>query len=118
MPIKADWIEFSKETISLIHPKDTGVYECGYRKGNRVVYIGKGLLRSRLLKHTEEVKFLGVTHFRKRKTEDADDAERRLMDNFCKVHNGSRPKLNIQKPTMKNSSRQPYVPLDKIKTLL
>jgi len=118
MPIKADWTEFKLENIRLLSNNLVGVYECGCKRGDRVLYIGKGNIRARLLDHIEKKRFLDVvTHFRKRKTEDFDDAERRLMGSFCKAHNGKRPILNKQKPTMKNSS-QIYVPLDRVKTLL
>jgi len=118
MPIKTDWIEFKIENIRALPADLVGVYECGCKRGNKVLYIGKGVIRNRLLNHIEKKKFLdAVTHFRKRKTDDPDGAERRLMDSFCKTHNGKRPLLNIQKPTVKKSS-QIYVPLDRVKTLL
>jgi hypothetical protein len=97
MPIKADWIEFKKENIRLIHPNDTGVYECA--KNKKVVYIGKGVLRDRLLKHTEEVRFIGVTHFRKRKINDIDEAVRaegRLLEEYKKRYD-KYPLLNKNK---------------------
>jgi hypothetical protein len=117
MPIKAEWIEFKIENIRALPSDLVGVYECGYKRGNKVVYIGQGLIRQRLLGHTQKVAFVGVTHFRKRRTEDSIEAEARLMDEYRKSHNGNRPKINTQKPTMKNSS-QDYVVLDKIKPLL
>ena len=118
MPIKADWVEFKIENIRTL-PKDLiGVYECGCKRGNKVLYIGKGTIRGRLLDHIEKKRFLdAVTHFRRRKTDDPDGAEGRLMDDFRKSHNGKRPLLNIQKPTAKNTSRI-YVPIDRIRPLL
>ena len=117
MPIKADWTEFKLENIRLLSNNLVGVYECGCKRRNKVLYIGKGKIRERLLDHIEKKKFDMVTHFRKRRTEDFDDAEKRLMDSFCKAHDGKRPILNKQKPTMKNSS-QICVPLDRVKTLV
>lgn len=121
MPIKADWIEFKLENIKTLALNESGVYEVGKQKGNMVLYIGKSdtSIRGRLLDHKEKTKFQICTHFRIRRTapEDAEGAEGRLMDSFCKAHEGKRPKLNIQKPTAKNTSRT-YVPLDRIRTLL
>ena len=118
MPIKADWIEFRLENIRALPSDLVGVYECGCKKGNKVVYIGQGIIRKRLLSHIEKKKFLdAATHFRKRKTDDAVRAEARLIDAFRKSHNGKSPLLNTQKPTMKNSSSNGYV-LDIIKPLL
>ena len=118
MPIKADWTEFKLGSIRNLPADLVGVYECGCKRGDKVLYIGKGTIRARLLDHIEKKRFLdAVTHFRKRKTDDPDGAEGRLMDDFCKRHSGSRPMLNIQKPTAKNSSRV-YVPIDKIKPLI
>ena len=121
MPIKAEWVECKIENIKSLALKESGVYEVGKKRGNVVLYIGMSdtSVRNRLLDHKEKAKFLPCTHFRIRRTlpRDAENAEKRLMDSFCKSHNGNRPELNIQKPTMKNSSRT-YVPLDKVKTLL
>ena len=123
MPIGADWIEFTLPNIKALALKESGVYEVGKKQGNIVLYIGQSdtSIRSRLLDHKEKAKFHQVcTHFRMRRTrpEDAENAEKRLMDAFCKVHDGKRPKLNIQKPTMKNSSRRPHVLIDKIRPLI
>ena len=118
MPIKADWTEFKLENIRLLSNNLVGVYECGCKRGDRVLYIGKGNIRARLLDHVEKKKFLDiVTHFRTRRTDDPKGAEGRLMDDFCKAHDGKRPILNKQKPTAKNSS-DIYVPLDRVKTLI
>jgi len=118
MPIKADWIVFNLKNIRTLPANLVGVYECGCKRGDRVLYIGKGNIRARLLDHIEKKKFLDVvTHFRKRRTDDPKGAEGRLMDNFCKAHNGKRPILNKQKPTAKKPS-DTYVPLDKVRTLL
>lgn len=117
MPIKADWTEFKLENIRLLSNDLVGAYECGCKRGNKVLYIGKGNIRANLIRHTKEAKFALVTHFRKRITDDPDGAEGRLMDAFRKAHNDKKPKLNIQKPTAKNSPK-PYVLLDKVKTLV
>lgn len=101
MPIKADWIEFKIENIRALPADLTGVYECGYKRGNRVVYIGSGEVRARLLSHKTKVAFMGVTHFRKRTINDIDtarEAEARLIKAFCKSNDGKPPKLNTQKP--------------------
>jgi hypothetical protein len=100
MPIKAKWIEFKQENIELIHPNETGVYECGYARGARVVYIGSGSIRARLLSHKQKAKFLGVTHFRKRKTSlsEARRAEEKLLSEFKRKH-GKLPKFNKGKPS-------------------
>ena len=93
-----EWTQFKEENIKLIHPRDTGVYECAKR--NRVVYIGKGVIRSRLLRHTQETSFLGVTRFHIRKTtpEEADKAETRLLLSFKKTH-GELPEINKNTPS-------------------
>jgi hypothetical protein len=117
MPIKADWIPFNPKNIRSLSPSLVGVYECGCKRGDKVLYIGKGNIRERLLDHIEKKKFDAVTHFRKRRTEDPKGAEERLMDAFCKAHNGDTPLLNVQRPTARNSS-QAYVPLDRVRTLL
>lgn len=100
MPIKAKWIEFKKANIELISPSETGVYECGHARGDRVVYIGQGLIRERLLSHKEKTKFIGVTHFRKRKasSSEAPRAEKRLLLDFVKKY-GKLPKLNTNMPS-------------------
>ena len=116
MPIKAEWTEFRLENIRLLPSNLMGVYECGYKRGNKVLYIGEGNIRANLIKHTKETKFVIVTHFRKRKTDDHRRAEGRLMDEYRKAHNGKIPILNVQKPTAKNPPN-PYVLLDKIKTV-
>lgn len=106
MPIKAEWIEFKAENIRALSMDLIGVYECGYKRGNRVVYIGKGKIRERLLDHKEKIAFAGVTHFRKRKTtssEEAKRAETRLINEFCKHNNGNPPKLNTQKPKLRSA---------------
>ena len=106
MPIKDDWIEFKKENIRALPLNLIGVYECGYKRGNIVVYIGKGIIRDRLLDHKEKASFLGITHFRKRKTSSisaAEDAEARLIEQFRKLHNGNPPKLNTNIPKLKKS---------------
>ncbi len=106
MPIKAKWTPFKKVVIEALSLNESGVYEIGKARGNVVLYIGKTdkAIRSRLLEHKEKTKFVPCTHFRKRRTspDDADKAERILMDNFRKLHNGNPPKLNKQKPTMRN----------------
>lgn len=118
MPIKKDWAEFKLENIRNLPADLVGVYECGCKRGDKVLYIGQGAIRARLLMHIEKKRFLDVvTHFRKRKTNDAVSAEKRLMDDFCKTHNGNRPLLNTQKPTMRNASQSYYV-IDKIKPLI
>ena len=76
MPISSEWVEFKKENIRVISSNLIGVYECGYKRGNLVVYIGKGIIRERLLDHKEKASFLGATHFRKRKTSSMSDAVR------------------------------------------
>ena len=48
MPIKAEWIEFNIENVRLLSSDLVGVYECGYKRGSRVLYIGKGNLRANL----------------------------------------------------------------------
>lgn len=118
MPIKAAWNEFRLENIRLLPNNLVGVYECGCKRGDKVLYIGKGAIRGRLLDHIEKKKFLDVvTHFRKRRTDDPDGAEKRLMNAFCKAHNGNAPLLNVQCPTAKNSSK-PYVLIDRVKPLI
>lgn len=118
MPIKADWIVFKLENIRNLSPDLVGVYECGCKRGDRVLYIGKGNIRARVLDHIEKKKFVDiVTHFRTRRTDDPDGAEKRLMDAFCKVHNGNAPLLNVQCPTAKNSFK-PYVLIDRVKPLI
>lgn len=99
MPIKADWIEFKLENIRILPTALVGVYECGCKRGNKVLYIGKGVIRARLLEHIEKKKFLDVvTHFRKRRTDDADRAEERLTNEYKKRY-GKLPPLNKIKPS-------------------
>jgi len=100
MPIKADWIEFKIENIRALPTDLIGVYECGCKKGNKVLYIGKGVIRARLLDHIEKKRFLDVvTHFRKRKTTSPDDAikaEDKLLTEYEKRYS-KRPLLNKYK---------------------
>jgi len=96
MPIKADWIDFKVESIRILPTDLIGVYECGRKRGNKVLYIGKGVIRARLLDHVEKKKFLDVvTHFRKRKThpDDALKAEDKLLEEYKKKY-GKYPLLN------------------------
>ena len=67
MPIKADWYSFDNVKLA---PDASGVYELGYRSNGAVVYIGssESSIRARLVKHIERRDFVGVTHFRFRKT--------------------------------------------------
>lgn len=118
MPIKAEWITFNLKNIRDLSANLEGVYECGCKRGDKVLYIGKGMIRARLLDHVEKKKFLDVvTHFRKRRTDDPDGAEKRLMDAFCKTHNGNAPLLNVQCPTAKTSFK-PHVLIDRVKPLI
>ena len=100
MPIKAKWIPFKKEIIEALAMKESGVYEIGKMRGDTVLYIGMSdtSIRSRLLTHTGETKFIGCTHFRKRKTrpDDAGIAEGRLLEEY-KKNNGKYPPLNKNK---------------------
>ena len=102
MPIKADWIQFKLENIRSLPTDLVGVYECGCKRGNKVLYIGKGVIRGRLLNHIEKKKFLDVvTHFRKRKThpDDAFKAEDKLLTGHKKQY-GKYPLLNkIKSPS-------------------
>jgi len=102
MPIKADWIEFKIENIRALPVDLIGVYECGCKRGNKVLYIGKGAVRDRLLDHIEKKKFLDVvTHFRKRRThpDDALKAEDKLLIEYKKQY-GKYPLLNkIKSPS-------------------
>ena len=116
MPIKADWIPFSLANIRKLPSDLEGVYECGCKRGDKVLYIGKGMIRNRLLDHIEKKKFSTVTHFRKRRTDDPDGAERRLMDAFRKAHNSS-PKLNIHEPKVRKSSDVPVL-INRVKPLV
>jgi len=101
MPIKAEWVEFKLENIRALPADLIGVYEVGYKRGSRIVYIGSGTIRSRLLMHKAKISFMGVTHFRRRSinsVEGARNAEARLIKEFCKLNNCKPPKLNTQKP--------------------
>ncbi len=119
MPIKADWIEFKVENIRTLPADLVGVYECGCKRGDKVLYIGKGVIRERLLDHIEKKRFLDVlTHFRKRRTENPEYAESRLMDSHRKAHDGKPPMLNKQKPTVKNHLRADAPPIDRVKPLI
>lgn len=118
MPIKADWIEFRIENIRALPADLVGVYECGCKRGNKVLYIGKGVIRERLLDHIQKKKFVDVvTHFRKRRAESPEYAESRLMDSHCRAH-GAPPILNINVPTTKNRSRVDGPLIDRVKPLL
>jgi len=117
MPIKAEWTEFKLENIRLLPHDLLGVYECGRKADNKVLYIGEGNIRANLLKHIREARFGVVTHFRKRKTDDHERAEGHLMDEYCKMHNNKIPILNLQKPTAKDPS-EPYVLIDRVKPLI
>lgn len=99
MPIKADWIEFTIAHIKVLGLKDAGVYEVGKKQGDVVLYIGKSTssIRSRLLKHKERIAFKYCTHFRFRRTEDADAAEKRLSSTYKKSF-GKKPPLNKSEP--------------------
>ena len=102
MPIKAPWVGFKKEIIGALALEESGVYELGYKKSDEVVYIGKSedSIRSRLLDHKEKAKFVGVTHFRKRKTspEEAPNTERKLLLEHKKRH-GKLPRFNKSMPS-------------------
>ena len=102
MPIKAKWIPFKKDIIEALSMNESGVYEIGKARGDVVLYIGKSdaSVRSRLLTHTGETKFIGCTHFRKRKTspDDAGKAEDRLLESYRKMY-GKYPPLNKIKST-------------------
>lgn len=118
MPIKADWIEFKVENIRALPGDLVGVYECGCKRGDKVLYIGKGVIRERLLDHIEKKKFLEVvTHFRKRRSENPEHAERRLWDSHCRAHGGP-PTLNTDPPTKRNRPRDVVTPIDKVKPLI
>jgi hypothetical protein len=100
MPIKANWVPFTKSVIEALSLTETGVYEIGKKQGDKVLYIGKSdrSIRSRLLTHKEKTKFKVCTHFRKRKTDpyDADKAEDKLLIDYKKEH-GKYPLLNKNK---------------------
>ena len=99
----SDWIPFRLKYIKILPIREWGVYEC--KAGNKVVYIGKGNIRTRLLTHSEKKKFLdAVTHFHKRKTgrDEAKKTETRLLTAFEKKY-GKRPLLNKQMPTKQSS---------------
>jgi len=98
MPIKAEWAAFKLENIRLLPSNLVGVYECGRKRGNEVLYIGKGKIRARLLTHIKEKKFDVVTHFRRRKADNPDDAEDRLINEYKKRY-GKLPLLNKNKPS-------------------
>ena len=98
MPIKADWYSFDNVKLA---PEASGVYELGYKSNGSVVYIGssESSVRSRLVKHIERKDFIGVTHFRFRKTppDNARPAERKLCLEYQKKH-GKLPKYNKNIP--------------------
>ena len=101
MPIKAKWIPFKKEIVEALAMKESGVYEIGKMQGDIVLYIGMSdtSIRSRLLTHTGETKFIGCTHFRKRTiNSDAGRAEDNLLEGY-KKKNGKYPPLNKNKST-------------------
>ena len=102
MPIKAPWVEFKKEIIEALAVRESGVYELGYKKSDKVVYIGKSddSIRSRLLDHKSRARFVRVTHFRKRKTspEEAPTAERKLLQAYKKQHS-KLPRFNKNTPS-------------------
>jgi hypothetical protein len=95
MPIKAEWSDFTDSNIKYLSLDDAGVYEIGKKVGNVVLYIGKSnsSIRSRLKLRKKETAFSKCTHFRFRRTKDADAAEKRLMDAYKKKF-GKRPPLN------------------------
>jgi hypothetical protein len=99
MPIKADWLQFDLPTCRYC-PDSSGVYELGYATNGLVVYIGKSnsSVKSRLMKHIERKDFIGVTHFRFRKTDEARHAEYRLLSEYRKKH-GKLPKHNKSMPS-------------------
>lgn len=108
MPIKADWHSFSEVTLA---PQTSGVYELGYKSNGTVVYIGssESSIRSRLVKHIERKDFVGVTHFRFRKTtsDSARDTEHRLCAEYEKKHD-RRPKYNKSRPPKASSGGFQY----------
>ncbi|MBI4330292.1 MAG: hypothetical protein HY673_03295 [Chloroflexi bacterium] len=108
MPIKAEWIPFTDAVIQdALSLKESGVYEIGKKKGDMVMYIGKSdtSIRQRLLNHKEKTRFSTCTHFRKRKTpsDEAANAEARLLADYRKSHAGKNPPLNTQKPKVNDS---------------
>lgn len=98
MPIKAEWVAFKLENIRLLPSNLMGVYECGHKRGNKVLYIGKGNIRARLLAHAKEKEFGIATHFRKRRADNPDDAEDRLLSEYKRKY-GKLPLLNKNKPS-------------------
>lgn len=96
MPIKAKWYSFDHANLA---PKEPGVYEIGYESNGTVVYIGKSgtSIHSRLTLHTKRKDIGNATHFRFRKTRDAETAERKLILEYVKKH-GRRPRFNKNTP--------------------
>lgn len=82
--------------------QESGVYELGYKKSDKVVYIGRSAssIRSRLIDHKEKADFVGVTHFRKRRTspEKVSAAEVKLLQAYKKQY-GERPLFNKNTPS-------------------
>lgn len=96
MPIKAKWYNFNQATIA---PEVPGVYEIGYESNGLVVYIGKSgtSIRTRLVLHTKRKDMGNATHFRFRKTNDAEVAERKLLLEYKKQY-GKYPRFNKNLP--------------------
>lgn len=96
MPIKAKWYNFDHASLA---PETSGVYEIGYESNGLVVYIGKSgtSIRSRVVSHTKRKDMGNATHFRFRKTNNAESAERKLLLEYKKQH-GKYPRFNKNLP--------------------
>lgn len=51
MAIRKKWSYYSKENIKKIPSWYIGTYEIGHQSSNKILYIGEGKLRARLLAH-------------------------------------------------------------------
>lgn len=105
MPIGTKWRPFKDEVVELT-PETPSVYELGNAKADVVVYIGSGLLQSRLRSHRKRKTFMKVTHFRFRKVESAEEArelEHKLCEDFKKKNKGKLPRLQKRAPSKPNS---------------
>ena len=96
MEIFKKWSKFTKKNVERL--KDIfGVYEIADRS-KKVIYIGRGRLRSRLLRHFPrgEDPIPGAAYFRVARSYSrlrAEQKERKLLKNFKKKH-GKLPRYN------------------------
>lgn len=106
MPIGTTWRPFKDEVVELT-PEKPSVYELGYKETDVVVYIGSGLLHSRLCSHRKRKTFMKVTHFRFRKVpslEKARKLEYKLCEDFRKKNKGKLPRLQKRAPPKPRST--------------